>query len=107
MKAKMFEIRDRGTFIPILAVLMEGGSRAERYLIDRAGYRSSGIVALIQVVGGQGEANCCPDDWAGRTYPQAHLYIERNWDYLTSGDVIDVEFILGETTERKVSERCS
>jgi hypothetical protein len=36
---------------------------------------------------------------------EAHRYIEENWNALSDGDVIDVEFILGETKEKKISER--
>lgn len=36
---------------------------------------------------------------------EAHRYIESYFDKLNSGDVIDVEHILGETKEPKVSER--
>ena len=35
----------------------------------------------------------------------AHDHIVKNWVTLEDGDVIDVEFILGETKVKKVSER--
>ena len=35
----------------------------------------------------------------------AHEHIILNWDQLKDGDVIDVEFILGETKVKKDSER--
>jgi hypothetical protein len=34
----------------------------------------------------------------------AHAHILQNWHSLTSGDVIDVEFILGESKQPKESE---
>lgn len=34
-------------------------------------------------------------------------YIIEHFDELESGDVVDVEFIVGETTEQKKSERIS
>jgi hypothetical protein len=37
--------------------------------------------------------------------PLAHQHIEQNWDLLNDGDVVDVEYILGETSEPKRSER--
>jgi hypothetical protein len=37
--------------------------------------------------------------------PNAHLWIEANFDKLNDGDVVDVEFILGERAMPKVSER--
>jgi len=46
-----------------------------------------------------------PYGWKGRTMPVAHNYIIENWEEIRDGDVIDVEFILGETTVKKVSER--
>jgi hypothetical protein len=35
----------------------------------------------------------------------AHHYIYDHFDELDDGDVVDVEFILGETAIKKVSER--
>lgn len=35
----------------------------------------------------------------------AHDFITKNYDTLQSGEVIDVEFILGETTTKKKSDR--
>ena len=40
-----------------------------------------------------------------RTKPVAHQFIEKNWSTLKDGDVVDVQFILGETAEPKRSER--
>ena len=51
-------------------------------------------------------ANYDPYNWTkcGRTMNVAHRHIEANWDKLASGDVVDVEFILGETSAPKESE---
>jgi len=40
----------------------------------------------------------------GRTMKEAHLWLRDNYDSVESGDVIDVEYILGETDEPKESE---
>lgn len=45
-----------------------------------------------------------PYDWGDRTMTVAHQYIESNFDQLNNGDVVDVEFILGETSVPKRSE---
>ena len=37
----------------------------------------------------------------------AHNYIATHWHDLVDGDVVDVEFILGETAEKKISERAT
>lgn len=35
---------------------------------------------------------------------EAHKYIQQHWDELQSGEVVDVEYILGETTVKKESD---
>ena len=39
MIARLFEIRDRGTFIPMLAVQCDAADENERYLLAHAGFR--------------------------------------------------------------------
>ena len=107
MTAKMFEIRDDGTCIPILAVRLDPTNESERWLLSRAGFGSSAedqckYVQLCQISGGEGRTACDPYDWVSRTYGVAHKYIIENFETLTSGDVVDVEFILGETPSSKV-----
>ncbi len=48
-----------------------------------------------------------PKRWRGdaRTMPAAHQELIDNWDRYGSGGVLDVEFVLGETTVPKKSER--
>ena len=114
MEVKLFEIRDSATFIPVMAVRLAPTSGQESYLLSRAGYGltpgdQSEYILLWRIAGEVQEATCDPYQWPGnpgvRTLPQAHQHIINNWSELASGDVIDVEFILSETTERKVSER--
>jgi hypothetical protein len=40
-----------------------------------------------------------------RTFPVAHNWIIDHFDEISDGDVIDVEFILGETKQPKTTER--
>lgn len=114
MEVKLFELRDRMTFIPVLAVRMsEPCNVAENYLLIRAGYRFHGepgestMVLLTRAQGRNDKANSDPMDWGDRTFSTAHEYITRNFTELQSGDVIDVEFILKESAEPKISERLS
>ena len=115
MQCKLFEVRDRATFIPVCCTLMRpkmaGGlspaDSGERYLLRRAGFGyDSRFVLMTRVTGGQ--AHFAVNEWVGNaTMGRAHQYIAENWDTLSSGQVIDVEFIRGETTEPKQSERFS
>ncbi len=112
MQVKMFEVRDRATMVVMVGVLMsrpEGPK--ETYLVKRSGYavgesRDLNMVLFLRADGDSPQAPYDPHAWhsRGRTYRVAHLYIQDHWDDLQSGDVVDVEFILGETTSPEVSE---
>lgn len=104
MQIKVFEVRDRGTFIPILVIRMVSTEDSEKYLLARSGYDSKAPLCLVVHLSSN-RAQYAPMTWDGRTMPNAHRYIEKNWDNLASGEVIDIEFILGETLEKKQSER--
>lgn len=107
------ELRDRGTFIPIMAILMvpdviSTGYEAQRYLLARAGFRGAHCVVVMRMdCHAQIHNQCAYDchDWDNRTFAVAHNWIEKHFFELKDGDVIDVEFILGETSECKKSER--
>lgn len=122
MQVKLLEVRDEGTFIPILAVNMNPGDRthdmrleaanaweARRYLLRRVGYPCDGrpnIVVTYLSADGQ-PAWSDPYGWTnrGRTIPVAHNWIIDHWHELHDGSVVDVQFILGETAAPKLSER--
>ncbi len=104
LDTKLLEVRDSGTFIPIIAVELNGD---DHYLLRHAGYgrrRYISIANLISIA----NINKGPLTYdayghgSSRTMPEAHKYIIENWDDLKNGDVIDVEFILGITKEKKI-----
>lgn len=109
MQTKTFELLDKGTFIPMIAVLMEPEEPGDLYLLRRSGYRlGDGFVMFCRMDadGSARQASADPYGWGvNRTYTPAHLYIQEHWGELKSGDVIDVEFLLGETKTKKQSER--
>lgn len=111
MKTKALEIRDRMTFIPAMAVDMNPDAMdiegRQRYLLRRCGYKCDGSpnVVVARLDGDGRHAFNDPYDHTDRTWRVAHGYIIEHWDELQDGDVIDVEFILGETTTKKISER--
>jgi hypothetical protein len=113
MIIKAIETRDRDTFMPAIAIKMVASSEAERYLLSRTGYgRNPGkgvsgypLVMLLPMRGGA--ATYDPYSWEGgaRTWPEAHRWIEQHFDEINDGDVVDVEYLLGETDTPKISER--
>lgn len=106
MQVKTFEIRDRATFLPVLAVKLVGQNPQDDYLLRRAGYPPSDERSFVLLTGlnSPDKSTYDPYDWGSRTRAFAHEYIIKNWETLQSGAVIDVEFIVGETTTPKVSE---
>jgi hypothetical protein len=114
MIAKALELRDEATFIPVLCVDMNPVAEdyivqhpAQKYLLRRCGYACDGRPNIIMTrLDGYGLATNDPYQWGGqRSYPVAHAWIIAHWHELADGDVIDVQFILGETKEPKRSER--
>lgn len=107
MNAKLFELRDKGTLVPVLACLMASENDQEAWLLRRAGYGpGNDLVLMAGIAAHPDKASYSPYDWGNnRTRQVAHQYIAQHWDDLPTGAVIDVEFILGETKEPKKSER--
>lgn len=119
IEVKLFEVRDRMTFMPVLAARMrvvqvrngitEHGNTPddrEAFLLRRAGYgpRNDSECVLFTKLDG-GKCYYDPYDWTDRTCKAAHAYVQEHWDELESGAVIDVEFISGETPAAKLSEQ--
>jgi hypothetical protein len=106
MNTKLFEVRDAGTFIPVIATRMVSDDEKEAYLLNRGGYsRSIPLVLLTRI--GREDRGChfASFEWRDLTMQTAHDYISAHFDELESGAVIDVEFIRGLRAKPKVSER--
>ena len=109
MQNKLFEVRDRATFIPVMAIHIDGNcADQEDWLLRRSGYgkgEGRNYVYLIHLQTGEGQYD--PYKWGccSRTLHEAHRYITEHFDELQTGDVIDVEFILGESAIKKTTER--
>lgn len=104
---KILEIRDRMTYTPVLAISTDGESPEQAYHLRTAGYASDGHTIIVVRLT-DCRASCDPYGWdelGARTMPNAHKYIGEHFEELKDGDVIDVEFILGETATKKNSER--
>lgn len=112
MRAKALEIRDIGTFIATLAVDMNPSGPmvgTQQYLLRRVGYPCDGRpnILITRLSGDGSKASNDPHYWGDRTMATAHAWIIEHWDDIADGDVIDVQWILGETLTKKKSERVS
>jgi hypothetical protein len=110
MEVKVLEIRDRNTFIPVIALRPVPVNEEQRYLLRRDGYSGHAGEQCIILI----DAQCRGVSYDAYNWPEnprtmrvAHLYIAQNWHILSDGSVVDVENILGETFTRKLSERLS
>ena len=103
MKTIIVEIRDRATFIPALAIEMRSTHPIAARLLWRAGYTpTERYVLLVKTDGGITHNDPC--NWGDRTMKTAHTWILEHWDELEHGAVVDVEWILSETSKPKRSE---
>jgi hypothetical protein len=107
VEIKCLELRDANTFVPVICIRPVADNDAQRYLLRRDGYRADATERCIIMIDAQCRG-CAydPYHWVGkRTKRTAHAYIEQHWHELADGEVIDVQFILGETLSKKISER--
>jgi hypothetical protein len=104
MLTKLLEIRDEGTCIPAMATEAAADNGRQTAVLRRAGYNPDSPPLIILQHLHKGTATYNPYDWGDRTWHHAHQHIVDNWSDLKDGDVIDVQYILGETTEKKASE---
>ena len=99
---KFVEIRDHATFIPALAIRIDGTAG---YLARRAGFGDTVCIYLIALA----TERCAydPFNWGSgdRTMKVAHGWLTEHWDEHEDGAIIDVEFVLGESLAPKQSER--
>jgi hypothetical protein len=107
MEIKVLEIRDSATFIPVICLRPVAENGAQLYLLRRDGYRADGEEPCVIVINAQCRGvSYDPYNWEhNRTMKYAHNYIAEHWMELADGDVVDVQFILGETDSPKLSER--
>lgn len=107
MITKAFEVRDRGTFLPVIAVKIDVAieQEAPRYLLRSVGYAKEPLVLLTRAAADGQPCNYDPYGWGDRTMHVAHLYISEHFDELEDGAVVDVEFVLDEAAAPKLSER--
>jgi hypothetical protein len=95
MEVKFLEIRFGSAFIPAVALRAIPRNQKERYILSRAGFSSPGIfLAPLQ----------------GIEFPSLKAfgftlnYLERHWDAVSSGDVIDVDYLTGERDKPRITE---
>jgi hypothetical protein len=108
METKVLEIRDAGTFLPVICIRPLPDNDAQRYLLQRDGYSCDPTDPIIIMIDAQCRGvSYDPYGWLGGsdTKRVAHQYIEHHWSELSDGAVIDVEHIKGLTGAPKVSER--
>jgi hypothetical protein len=105
MDVKLIEVRDRGTFVPAMAIrLSSTRDEVGDWLLRRAGYSLDGYtVILIRLE--DYASHCDVYDWRDtRTRRTVHGWILEHFDELEHGAVVDVECIVGRLAP-KVSER--
>ena len=104
---KLFEVRDKATCIAAFAFkpaeIWGNTNDIDEFLLRRCGFPPNNNAIIFGKLD-YGTAHVDPYNWDNRTMHEAHLYVEENYDKLASGSIIDVQFILGETTKQCESD---
>ena len=108
LESKVLEVRDIATHIDVLAIRMLAKNGIQNYYIHvRSGYPKDGSCIAMMNLNDCAPGNVDPYAWGDRTYATAHHYIYEHFGELKDGDVVDVEYILGEKPTKKISESVS
>ena len=108
MEVKVFEIRDRATMFPAVAIRIEHAHIRERKILRRGGFNLDEVVVMFSH--SSDEIRAYRDEYLarqkelGRTAYHAVEYIQNHFEELKDGQVIDVEYILDEVAAPKESE---
>jgi hypothetical protein len=101
MIVKYIKILDRGVSIPAAVMKAAYSNEEQRQILRDADLHSNSIL-LMNLVDKVVKSD--PIHWFTRTMTTAHKHLNENFDLIKDGEVIDVEFILGETTMKRTWE---
>ena len=110
MRVKVIEIRDRATYIPAVAMQMVPWAMAEhaeqiRSLYAHVGFPGNPEQIILMRLNDQ-RGHCDPYDWGdSRTMKTVHEWLQQHFAEVEPGQVVDVEFILGEKPEPSIPQR--
>lgn len=102
MEVKRIEVRDAATTIPAIAIRLILSHRIDRH----AGWPKDSVLVYFGRLNSEEALRQSCWDWhaTSRTMPEAHRLLEQRWDDFQDGEVLDVEFELGETEVKKLPE---
>lgn len=105
MDVKLFEVRDRGTCIMAFGLATCSRVEREQKMLRRSGFSfDSDLILFGRIDGGLCHYDIYESQNGARTMFEAHKHITENWNNLRSGDIIDVEYILGESPHPKETD---
>lgn len=102
IETKMFGVRGNGTFYPVVATKLYSEEDSEQFLLDRAGFRGSYVYILLNNIGEQ-KTNYDPYRWNNSELTVAHKHIEKNFDSLMTGEIIDTQYLEGKVSQPRKS----
>ena len=105
MITKVVEVRDRMTYIPAVATSLKYSyiNQAANKILNNSGIWSHNDIVILTHLD-RNKSSMDPYEWNDRTMKTAHDYIVKNWEFINNSDVIDVEYILGETSDKKENQ---
>lgn len=103
METKILELRDRATFIPVVAIYLDyhNASEEERYLLGSTGWGGGPWLMLAKLIDFNFTDYYTSQVWMNR----AHDHIKENWHSIPNYAVVDMEFVRGESVAPKQPQR--
>lgn len=109
MEYKMIEVRDAMTTLPVLFIRpLPAANAQEKWMWKRAGFAETQDYTIPLEIGAIGSlkfkvpySSGLYDPRTERTMYHATVYVEEHWAELKNGDLVGVEFMLGESKLKK------
>lgn len=104
--AKMLAVMDRGTHIPLIAFKVSPNTMKECVMLERHDFGVNPHEHTFFYDISSGTCSHNPYKMEGSyTLTPACKHIRDNWGSINSGDLVDAEYIRGETSEPRIWER--
>lgn len=111
MLTKTFEIIDKAWSRPVIATKITPWCAADTRLLAQAGIGfniegRSNIILVTVILDGEGCSRIDAQGWpySPRGLRIAHHYFDFHFDILESGELIDIEYLVGETKTKRIDD---
>jgi len=106
IETKIIEVNDKSNFFPVMVIkILKNDNNHDNWLIEMLGLpASSRLLYVMRLEGYEYTSLYYSKCWNSKVTGALSIYLNKNWDEIKTGDLLEIEGILKvvhETKERK------